>query len=238
MLFKVNKKYLVALFAIILIQIILYVIVEFLYYHNASLILAFVRAITKNQFFIYILILPFIIYKFAKKQLLEKEDQDELIKQKSIKPVLIIILCILFFCVLVPPAEVRINNKRPGILIYQCYIVKDMIEGETTTISVKSKKIDTNAILIYAPSQTHTNRHSLPKTYYVRYYVTDTYQNSSPENMKVVSIIDSLKGYEDEVAIEYYNNSGIIKSIDGIDKNDYEALKERRKMLEKETHLF
>ena len=43
----------------------------------------------------------------------------------------------------------------------------------------------------------------------------------------IVEIINQLKLCEDTVKIEYYNNSKIIKSIDGIDKFNYDQLNER-----------
>lgn len=50
----------------------------------------------------------------------------------------------------------------------------------------------------------------------------------------IVEIVNQFKLYEDTVKIEYYNNSKIIKSIDGIDKFNYDQLRERVEYLIKQ----
>lgn len=52
---------------------------------------------------------------------------------------------------------------------------------------------------------------------------------SSEATDALVEIVSKLQLYEDIVKIEYYNNSKIIKSVDGIDKFDYDKLLERLK---------
>ena len=49
----------------------------------------------------------------------------------------------------------------------------------------------------------------------------------SIEEDNLIEIIDYLKKFEETIEIEYYKNSKIIKSIDGIDKLDYDKLIDR-----------
>ncbi len=65
---------------------------------------------------------------------------------------------------------------------------------------------------------------------YIRYIINKDNEKmceySATYPSGVIKVIEELKRLEDEITIEYYVNSGIIKSIDGIDKFDYDKLAE------------
>ena len=63
------------------------------------------------------------------------------------------------------------------------------------------------------------------RIYYPACIMYNSYSSEATDAL--VKIVNQLKLYEDTVKIEYYNNSKIIKSIDGIDKFNYDQLKER-----------
>ncbi len=142
-------------------------------------------------------------------------------KKKMLKTILIgFILSALFigmFDIFYMPTnydEIVIKGNRVSMLNYKCAILKDMIQGKTTTI------VTPNVICYRYRGD------------YIAYFgeqKQDKY--CSKENSKLVKIVQELIKYEEEVKIEYYNNTGIIKSIDEIDKNDYEKLLERVKLL-------
>ena len=70
------------------------------------------------------------------------------------------------------------------------------------------------------------------RIYYPACIMYNSYSSEATDAL--VKIVNQLKLYEDTVKIEYYNNSKIIKSIDGIDKFNYDQLKERVEYLIKQ----
>lgn len=103
--------------------------------------------------------------------------------------------------------KIKIEGNTVSMLNYKYAIIKDMIQGKTTTIV-------THNVNCYND--------------YIEYFnEQEQYSYCSRENPQLIRIVNELLIYEDQFKIEYYNNTGIIKSIDEIAKTDYEKLNER-----------
>ena len=113
-------------------------------------------------------------------------------------------LCVFFYDLVVPNyryKEVMVKNEKPSMVEYKYFILKDMITKKTS-----------NGVLTMADSS------------YVRYKDGEELY-CSKEDEKLVNILSELMKYENDVKIEYYCNSGMIKSIDGVEKRDYVEIK-------------
>ena len=113
----------------------------------------------------------------------------------------------------------KINNKIISKLSYNIEIIIDILNKETKKIKINSENLKTYNKKIFKVTR-----------YYIMYEVNDkdiNYIFSSEYDTKIINIIEKLKNCEAKIEIEYYPNSGIIKSIDGIEKFNYELLNER-----------
>lgn len=111
--------------------------------------------------------------------------------------------------------EVKINGKRPLKIQYAYYLLCDAIGNETDTITIDSEKFS----LDKHSYSTRGGRGS--RTRYHRFYCAsfEDYTMYLYENV-LTDYIDTCRKYEMDIEIEYYKNSGNIKSIDGISLYD------------------
>ncbi len=135
------------------------------------------------------------------------------------KKLLIIISLILLASCFLPVnkkyEEVKINGKRPLKIQYAYYLLCDAIGNKTDTITIDSEKFS----LDKHSYSTRSGRGS--KTRYYRFYCAsfEDYTVYLYENV-LTDYIDTCRKYEMDIEIEYYKNSGNIKSIDGISLYD------------------
>ena len=121
--------------------------------------------------------------------------------------------------------------KRTGKPSYKYSVFSDIVSNKTTTVETSN----VYAAKSYSGSGGRQRIH-----YYPAYISCDRYESEATNTL--VEIVNHLKLLEKTITIEYYNNSKIIKTIDGIGKFDYDKLKERcnylteqnQKMLEQE----
>lgn len=104
------------------------------------------------------------------------------------------------------------------ILEYNCAIIGDLFIPQTTTIKVKNVSVHSGYGRGYGAQERH-------KDYYVSCIKYDIYVSEAP--VALIKLVDKLIMYEREITIEYYNNSKIIKSIDGIDILNYKEIQRR-----------
>ena len=118
-------------------------------------------------------------------------------------------------------SDILINGKKPSRLEYKFNILCDVFINETNTATVEIKDIEA-----YESSYTYRNSRQHRKTgrsYYVAFSVNFK-EYFSPEEYKTASCIADLIECSDSLEVEYYPNCGIIKSVNGIEKNDYDLL--------------
>lgn len=121
----------------------------------------------------------------------------------------IFILFYLFFKIMpLCNTYVNVDGQKISWFNYNYEMLKDVINQETEKTTLKTCDIVT--VNVRGDS-------------YVCYTVlredNKSYQYSSDYSSDVINFIKDLQSLEDEIVIEYYVNSGVIKSIDGFDLN-------------------
>jgi len=122
---------------------------------------------------------------------------------------------------------IRINGEEPSMAEYKYAILKDVIEGRTSIITIPHTGVlpKEDDIYIGARHRTKTKRE------YICYleengkynYVTESTKNLN-NIINELKKISGMKNLEIKITIEYYNNSGIIKKIEGTSIHDYEEI--------------
>lgn len=116
--------------------------------------------------------------------------------------------------------DIMINGKKPSRLEYKFNILCDAISGKTKKNTILIEDID-----IYENHYSYrVNRHRKGANSYYISFVVGINKYSSVEQYKTIKCIDEIIECSDSIELEYYPNSGIIKSINGIEKNDYKLL--------------
>ena len=190
----------------------LYVILSFCYKKTNDLLFYFVKA-----FYIEVLPVFLVIY------LLFYLIIDNNLK-KWIYSILLSISIIIVFQNSIISNIFSVNYKKiNGTMLikfdYNIEIVKDIISKKT-----KKTKINSEEINLY------NKKFFRIMHYYIMYETNNdniNYIYSAEYDNRLFNIIKKLKNCETEIEIEYFANSGIIKSIDGIEKNNYKILNER-----------
>lgn len=194
----------------------------FLYAKTNLLIFYFFDVCCKDSFCVWLCILLIflnVMYDMKKK--------DE--KFKATKPFVIFfaisvvgLLVVNLFPVSKAYSEVMIDGKRPSKIGYKLNLLCDVVLDSTATDTIDTKDME-----IFENSYTYRTRRAHRRTqrsYYVVYKVNfNTYY--SLEEKQIAGCIANLMLATDTIEIEYYPNSGIIKSVNGIAKNEYELLR-------------
>lgn len=115
---------------------------------------------------------------------------------------------------------ILIDGDKPSRFEYKYNIILDAIEGNTETKDISVENVETY-INHYVARSGKSSRSS--KSYYVRFKIGDRLY-SSLENSALSRCIDTIINSKSTITIEYYTHTGIIKSIDGIDKNNIDSL--------------
>lgn len=118
---------------------------------------------------------------------------------------------------------VLIENETPSKLDYKYAILRDVFGQETKVVDIPSAEVE-----VYVQSYSYKSGRSTERAYayYMAFETADRKCYASLESEGFRICINELKELKDSIQIEYYIHSGIIKSIDGIDKNDDETLME------------
>lgn len=125
---------------------------------------------------------------------------------------------------------VKINNHKISEFKYCKNLIEDYNNQKTESKIIKSEDIKASA-----------TRQKGRKGHYYSAYIEFTVEKNGKkytycfgnEDWNFVKSVRYLIAEEDEVLIEYYENSGIIKSIDNIDKFDYTEINTRTENLKK-----
>lgn len=111
-----------------------------------------------------------------------------------------------------------------NLLNFEIAIFKDILVDETTSSKIKSTSIQTRESKSYSSSRYSHNYYPA----YISYRIEGNSEfYSSEASNSLVRIINTLKHLEDEIELEYYSYCKIIKSIDGIEKFDFDGFEER-----------
>lgn len=120
--------------------------------------------------------------------------------------------------------NIYIKNEVPNYLNFKINLIKDGILLNTKTVSTSNL----NFIMVSKRIARGTRifgRNSMG--YYIKYSDENGNIFSSNEDYTTCLLANQLLKKEKKIIIEYYENTGIIKSIDGINKFDYDSLTNR-----------
>lgn len=166
-------------------------------------------------FFLFLL-LAYLLYEFRK--------EGYIIKWRKVFGIALAISAVIVL--LIDLSEVSnklegilIDNKRPSKLEYKYNIFLDVLENETVTENIPTTKIRT-----YTERYTYRKSTTTHYSYYVSYWTADNRRMSVVEEYNLVQCIEGLKEIDDNIQIEYYPHSGIIKSINGVVKHECNKL--------------
>lgn len=180
----------------------MYIILNTLYIQSNKLIFHFITILWATITFpLLIIVISFSIYRIKK----------DIYKWFEIIITIFMLFFVNYLSFRVLPLQntyVNIDGKKLSRYSYNYEMLKDVINQQTEKTTLKACDIITV---------------NVRGDFYVCYTVlkenNKSYQYSSDYSIDIIKLINDLQSLEDEIVIEYYVNSGVIKSIDGFDLN-------------------
>lgn len=128
---------------------------------------------------------------------------------------------------------VLIDGETPSKFAYKASILKDALSGETKVENLPVEKV-TPFRSEYYVSGGRNSSGRYHTSYYVRLETEAGRLFASYESPEIWNYVVWMQEHRETIQIEYYVYSGILKTINGIDKNDEKALVEELVKLEAE----
>ena len=128
---------------------------------------------------------------------------------------------------------VLIDGETPSKFAYKASILKDALSGETKVENLPVEKV-TPFRSEYYVSGGRNSSGRYHTSYYVRLETEAGRLFASYESPEIWNYVVWMQEHRETIQIEYYVHSGILKTINGIDKNDEKALVEELVKLEAE----
>ena len=119
---------------------------------------------------------------------------------------------------------VLIDGETPSKFAYKASILKDALTGETKVENLPVEKV-TPFRSEYYVSGGRNSSGSYHTSYYVKFETEDGRLFASYESPEVWNYVVWMREHRETIQIEYYVHSGILKTLNGIDKNEGEAMK-------------
>lgn len=181
----------------------MYMILNTLYIQSNKLIFHFIAILWLTIIFhLLIIVLVFLGYRIEKTKWFDIFD--------IIAFIFILFLSSYLLCgrILLQNTYVNVDGKKLSRYSYNYEMLKDVINQQTEKTTLKTCDI----IIVNVRGDCYV-------CYTVLKEDNKSYQYSSDYSSDVIKLINDLQLLEDEIVIEYYVNSGVIKSIDGFDLN-------------------
>lgn len=132
--------------------------------------------------------------------------------------------------------EVLIDGKTPSKMLYKVHILKDAFSGETEVETLSADKITPFSSGYRVKGGRHSSSRRI-NTYYIEFETKENGTYASYESGVLWKYVTWMKEHTDTIQIEYYVHSGMIKSIDGVDKRNIDGLSARIVTVEEELKL-
>lgn len=132
--------------------------------------------------------------------------------------------------------SVFMESKTHNVSIFQysSSILKDCMKNETEIATVSQDNIFPFGYMNYSSK----SRRSSYNTHEIRYTIIKDgnirYRYSAEYNKDFVVMVACLLKDNEKITVEYYKNSGIIKSVNGIDTTEHEEIVKEINRLKKE----
>ncbi|MBQ4068673.1 MAG: hypothetical protein IJC76_05430 [Lachnospiraceae bacterium] len=194
---------------------------SYLYRHTELLIFYFFLVWFDESLGIILFFLLFLLFFVY----ITRKDENEIKLKPSLRIFTVIALIYIAFTNIFEVSEqyeaVLIDNKKPSAFEYKYNIIKDAIDGNTITKIVPVENIE----IYYNHYVVDTGRSSKGRvSYYIRFKIGDIQYSSLEERSTAIYVKELLKCKEN-IKIEYYQHTGMVKSIDGISKNNNQELR-------------
>ena len=195
--------------------------VSYLYRDTGLLVFYFFSVLFDESLGIVIFFLLFLLFFVY----ISRNDEDAIKLKPSLRVFTVIALIYMAFTNIFEVSKkyeaVLIDNKTPSRFEYKYNILQDAIDKTTVTKIVPVENIE----IYYNHYVVNTGRSSKGRmSYYIKFKIDDM-QYSSLEERSTAIYTEELLKVKETITIEYYQHTGIVKAIDGIDKNDTEELR-------------
>lgn len=126
---------------------------------------------------------------------------------------------------------VEIAGEMPSKWSYKNAIFCDLVEKDTVSVAIASTELKTSGHRYGYKARSSASGHY---ACYIDYVGADGKEYGSYESEWITNYVGLIKEQAESINIEYYLHSGVIKSIDGIEKNNTESLLEHLEFLKAE----
>ena len=214
-----SLKWVIRAIIVVVVLVVVSIGLEKAYENTSSLFAYFIMMCWEDSFFF--VMACFAVYAFYIYDLVKIGEKGAIGKRCAIFGIsaAVLILIINLFPVSGKYKYAITNGKKPSKIEYKMDMLADMF-STAKKVTVTAESVD-----VYMGSYRRIGRRTIRQdVYYVEYTSGDS-KFSSIESQTFATYVQLITEFKDTAEIEYYPNTGIIKSIDGIDKNNTEALR-------------
>ena len=202
------------------------------YEYNNSIRLYFFKVLYEDSLMWIFFVLPIIFFYLWD---IRKVSKINYKKVCAILGVIVLVVTIINNClpVMFKYEAVKINGKRPSKFEYKWNLFIDSF-GYTNTAEIKREDVDRFSGRYQTFGRSRTRSRFNKNSYTMVKFNTLSSSYTVCEESNVSIYIEDIAKYKGSVELEYYPSSGMIKAIEGIERNDTNKLRKYVSELEKE----
>ena len=200
-------------------------------YYN-SIRLYFFKVLYEDSLMWIFIVLPIIFFYLWD---IRKDSKINFKKVCAVLGVIVLVITIINNClpVMFQYEAVKINGKRPSKFEYKWNLFIDSF-GYTNTAEIKREDVDSFSGRYQTFGRRRTRSRFNKNSYTMVKFNTLSSSYTVCEESNVSVYIEDIAKYKGSVEFEYYPSSGMIKAIEGIERNDTNKLRKYVSELEKE----
>ena len=202
------------------------------YEYNNSIRLYFFKVLYEDSLMWILIVLPIVFFYIWD---IRKDSIINFKKVWAILGVIVLVVTIINNClpVMFRYEAVKINGKRPSKFEYKWNLFIDSF-GYTNTAEIKREDVDRFSGRYQTFGRSRSRSRLNKNTYTMVKFNTTSSSYTVCEESNVSIYIEDIARYKGSVELEYYPNSGMIKAVEGIERNDTNKLRKYVKELEEE----
>ena len=206
------------------------------YEYNNSIRLYFFKVLYEDSLMWIFFVLPIIFFYLWD---IRKDSKINYKKVCAILGVIVLVVTIINNClpVMFKYEAVKINGKRPSKFEYKWNLFIDSF-GYTNTAEIKREDVDRFSGRYQTFGRSRTRSRFNKNSYTMVKFNTTSSSYTVCEESNVSIYIEDIAKYKGSVELEYYPSSGMIKAVEGIERNDTNKLRKYVKELEKYYPLY
>ena len=114
---------------------------------------------------------------------------------------------------------VKVNDKTPARGYYSLCLLLDTVEGDTETVTLWPRKVKVDAYKYTSSYRGHSTKHTEP---YISFHGFGSYLYRPG----ISYYLSACEKNSQQIQVEYYRNSGLIRTVDGVSLYDTDRLKQ------------